>query len=151
VIFRRQTFRSPLTRKEFMRRLDALVIKHAGFLSYRPGRIYGKVGSDRFELFALGSTRGHVVWVVGSLDVAANLSQGRLRIVPDVWSVVPLVLIVLVAVASQYLTTSWLQLALPLVALAAIGNFVWQVRAEWRVIAERLGRELQVTIEPARR
>ena len=151
MIFRQQPFRSPLARKDFLRRLDALVVKRGGFFGLHGGQVYGKVGSDRFELRTPGSTRGHVVWVVGSVDVEARTTKGKLRIVPDAFSAVSIALILVLAIASQFLTTSWLQVVLPLIALLAIGSFAWQMRSEWRLIAERLGRELKVTIDPSRR
>ena len=133
-----------------MRRLDSLVVKRAGFFQLRAGRVYGKVGKDRFELRTPGSTRGHVVWVVGSVDAEGRTTRGKLRIVPDALSAVSIALMVLLSIASQFLTASWVQLALPVIALLAIGNFAWQMRSEWRVIAERL-RELQVTIDSTQR
>jgi hypothetical protein len=130
--------------------LDALVVKRGGFFGLHGGQVYGKVGGERFELRTPGSTRGHAVWVVGSVDPEAQTTRGQLRIVPDAFSAVSIVLMVLLAIASQFLAASWLQVALPLIALLGIGNFAWQMRAEWRVIAERLGRELKVTIDPSR-
>jgi hypothetical protein len=151
VIFGQHEFRSPLARGDFLRRLESLVVKRGGFFGLHAGHVYGKVASDRFELRTPGSTRGHVVWVVGSVDAESGTTRGKLRMVPDAFSAVSIALMVVLAIAGQFLTTSWLQLALPLIALLAIGNFAWQMRAEWRVIADRLARELKVTIEPTRR
>ena len=89
-----------------------------------------------------------MVWVVGTLDPDPGTAHGTLRVEPDPRAVVPLVLIVLLAIASQFLpTTFWVRLGLPGVAVLAIANFIWQKGVEWRWIAYRLKAELQITID----
>jgi len=39
------------------------------------------------------------------------------------------------------------RLGLPVVALLAIANFLWQTRAEWQQMLYRLKAELQVSID----
>jgi hypothetical protein len=60
------------------------------------------------------------------------------------------VLIVLLAIASQWLADSWVRLLLPAIALVAIANFIWQAGVEWRLVAGRLQQELQSTISQDR-
>jgi hypothetical protein len=114
----------------------------------RQGRLYGRVGDDRFDLWTPGSTRAHVVRFLGTLDLDLRPTSGTLRMVPELGAVVPLVLIVLLAIAGQFLATSlWGRLGLPLVAFLAIANFTWQAGFERREIAYRLQSEVQVTID----
>jgi len=102
-VFRKHTFQSPLARSDFLQRLGTLVTNRVGLFGARQGRIYGRVGEDGFDLWTPGSTRAHVVRVVGTLDLEARPIRGTLRVVPEAGAVVPLVLVVLLAIASQFL------------------------------------------------
>lgn len=146
-MFRRHTFQSPLARSDFLQRLGRLVTNRVGFFGARQGHIYGKVGEDGFDLWTPGSTRAHVVRVVGTFDLDARPIRGTLRVMPEPGAVVPLVLIMLLAIASQFLADIWVRLGLPVIALLAIANFLWQARVEWRQMLYRLNAELQVTID----
>lgn len=146
-MFRKHTFQSPLARSDFLQRLGKLVTNRVGFFGARQGRIYGKVREDGFGLWTPGSTRAHVVRVVGTLDLDARPIRGTLRVMPEPGAIVPVVLIVLLAIASQFLADMWVRLGLPVVALLAIANFLWQMRVEWQQMVHRLKAELQVTID----
>jgi hypothetical protein len=145
-VFRRHTFESPLSRAAFVQQLHALVAKRVGFFGARHGRLYGDIGDGRFALWTPGSTRAHVVRILGSIEDQAQATRGTLRVTPEPMAIVPLVLIVLLAIASQWLADSWVRLLLPAIALVAIANFIWQAGVEWRLVAGRLQRELQSTI-----
>jgi hypothetical protein len=145
-VFRKHTFQSPLARSDFLQRLGTLVTNRVGFFGARQGRIYGKVGEDGFELWTPGSTRAHVIRVVGTLDLDARPIRGTLRVTPEPAAVVPLVLVVLLAIASQFLADTWVRLGLPVVALLAIANFLWQTRVEWQQMLYRLKAELLVSV-----
>jgi hypothetical protein len=129
-VFRRHIFQSPLTQATFVQQLHALVTERVGFFVARPGRLYGEVGDGRFELWTPGSTRAHVVRIFGSYEDGTQATRGTLHVTPEPWAIVPLVLIVLLAVAGQWLANSWVRLLLPVVALVAIANFIWQAGVE---------------------
>jgi len=127
---------------EFRQRLEESLVKRIGLLGAFQGRVYGTVANDRFEVWTPGSTRGHIAGVMGRINVASEPASGTLRLVPEPFAVVPLVMIVALAIASQFLSTPWVRLGLPLFAVLAIAVFIWQASVEWRL----LRRHLQATV-----
>jgi hypothetical protein len=146
-VFRRHTFRSQLSMADFRERLDRSLVKRIGFFGAFQGRVYGTVSNDRFELWTPGSTRGHVAGVIGRIDLAVEPASGSLRLLPEPLTLVPLVMIVALAIASQFLATFWVRLGLPSVALLAIAVFVWQTGVEWQLLRQHLQTTVQVDID----
>jgi hypothetical protein len=122
-----------------------------GFLGGFHGHVYGTVSEDRFELWTPGNARGHVARVIGRIDMSAKPTSGSLRFVPDpMIGLVWLVLIVVVAVASQFLATTWVRIGLPVVGLLGIVVVVWQARVEYRLLMRHLRDVAQVELGDSR-
>lgn len=56
-------------------------------------------------------------------------------------------MIVALAVASQFLSTPWVRLGLPLFALLTIAIFIWQASVEWRLVKRHLQAAVLVEID----
>lgn len=149
MVFRRYRFESPLSRSEFLLRLRSVVSQRFAIGMIHKGDLYGKVGSDGFDLRTPSSSRGNVIWVIGRLDIAVQNASGTLRVVMDPIQSVGFVMVVLVVVAIQFFVSpSWLRLVVPVVVVLLAAAVFLMGRAEWRVIAKRFQGEFGVTLEP---
>jgi hypothetical protein len=109
------------------------------------GDLYGRVADGRFDLRAPSSTRGNMIWVIGRRDPDADHASGTLRIIPDPIGSASFAVIVVAAIAIQFVPAGWFRAVLPAfaVAIAVIGVLV--ARVEWRAIVDRLQSDLGVT------
>ena len=147
MVFRQYRFESPLSPAEFLERLGALVTQRLAMFRSKRGNLYGKVGDCRFDVQTPSSTRGNVIWVIGRIDAEATNTSGTLRIFPEPIGSASFVMIVAMAVGLQFLPgAGWLRLALPAFGLVLTAAGIWQGRAEWRIIVDRLRNELGVTL-----
>jgi hypothetical protein len=146
-VFGARIFRSELSRSDFQERLAQSLAKGPGVWGALPGDIYGVVSDDRFELWTPGSTRGHVAGVVGRLDPGIDSVSGSVRLLPEPLALVSPVLIVLLAIASQFLAMSWVRVGLPVVAFLAVALIAWQARVEWQLLVRHLRETVQVELD----
>lgn len=146
-MFRKRTFRSQLSHSDFQGRLEQSLAKRPGFWGAFQGHVYGRVSDDHFELWTPGSTRGHVVGIMGRLDGGVDPASGSLRLLPEPLALVSLVTIVLLAVASQFLGMSWVRLGLSVFAFLTVAVFAWQTRAEWQLLTRHLKEVVQVELD----
>jgi hypothetical protein len=84
---------------------------------------------------------------MGRLDSGSDLASGSLRLLPEPMALVSLVLIVLLAVVSQFLAMSWVRLGLPVFALLTVAVFTWQTRVEWQLLKHHLQEIVQVELD----
>jgi hypothetical protein len=88
-----------------------------------------------------------VAGVIGRLNRGVDPASGSLRLLPEPLALVSLVMIVLLAVTSQFLAMSWVRLGLPVFAFLTIAVFAWQTRVEWQLLIRHLREVVQVELD----